>query len=489
MPTNQTRSYAWHMGATLKLGLPLVGGHLAQFAITLTDTAMIGWYDVTSLAGMILGSTLFFVVFLVGSGFASAAMPLVAETSASDQENKVRRIVVATLWLSMVFALVMIPLMLLSDDLFRALGQEPENAGLAQVYLQIAAWGIFPALIVMVLRAYLSAMETAQVIFWTTLLMAVANAGLNWVLIFGNLGAPELGVRGAAIASVITHSISIPFLVIYATRKFRHHRVLSGIWDYNLEVGGKVFRLGLPIGLTSLAEMGMFSVGTLMMGWVGTISLTAHAIAQLVSATTFMIHLGVSQAATVRVGRALGLKDMASLRDGAIAAMLIAYIWVGITMFVLIVYPDPLISLFMAPDESAREMVIAAASTFLFVAAIFQLADASQLMGLSLLRGLQDTRVPLILAVLSYWVVGVPASYVLAFALDLGGAGIWWGQVVGLSVAAVLLQIRFWRVILPTQTKSVPTATGSVDAVGPGTQPMQGFGKVSGAEVDSIQGE
>lgn len=454
MPTNQTRSYAGHMAATLKLGLPLVGGHIAQFAITLTDTAMIGWYDVTSLAGMILGSTLFFVIFLVGSGFASAAMPIVAEASASDRENVVRLTVVATFWLSMAFALIMIPVMLFSADLFQFLGQEAENADLAQVYLRIAAWGIFPALIVMVLRAYLSAMETTQVIFWTTLLMAVANAGLNWVLIFGNLGAPELGVQGAAIASVITHSISIPFLVIYATWKFQSHRILSGVREYKLDVGAKVFRLGLPIGLTSLAEMGMFSIGTLMMGWIGTISLAAHAIAQLVSATTFMIHLGISQAATVRVGRAIAHNDKASMRESAIAAMIIAYIWVGITMVVLIVYPEPLISLFMAPDEPARELVISAAATFLFVAAIFQLADASQLIGLSLLRGLQDTRVPMILAVVSYWVVGVPASYMLAFALDLGGAGIWWGQVVGLSVAAVLLQFRFWWVMLPFQTSA-----------------------------------
>lgn len=443
------RPYAEHVGALLRLGIPLVGGHFAQFAITLTDTIMIGWYDVTALAGMILGATLFFVLFLVGSGFAWAAMPVVAEASESRDIGKVRQTVLCSLWLSLGYAAAVMVAMLASGALFRAIGQEAVNADLAQTYLRIAAWGMFPALIVMVLRAYLSAMETTQVIFWTTLLMALANAGLNWVLIFGNFGAPELGIRGAAIASVATHSISIPFLVFYALRKFQDHHILDEISKIDWAVCARVFRLGLPIGLTSLAELGMFSVGTLMMGWIGTISLSAHAIAQLVSATTFMLHMGISQAATVRAGRALGRGDPTDLKRGAVAVMAIAYVWVVITMVLLLVFPEPLISLFMDPAEPARDVVIATATVFLVAAAVFQFADASQLMALSLLRGLQDTRMPMLLAVISYWIVGVPASYLLAFRTDLGGSGIWWGQVAALSTAALLLQIRFWRVVLP----------------------------------------
>jgi len=482
------RSYAGHIIATLKLGLPLVGGHIAQFAITLTDAMMIGWYDITALAGMILGATLFLLIFLVGSGFASAAMPMSAEANAAGAEIGVRRATVSSFWLSIGFAALTLPLMLFSGDLFRTLGQEPGNADLAQVYLRIAAWGMFPALIVMVLRTYLSAMETTQVIFWTTLLMAFVNAGLNWVLIFGNLGAPELGVEGAAIASVITHSISIPFLVVYASRKFRSHSIISGLREFDVPTSRRVFSLGLPIGLTSLAEMGMFSVGTLMMGLVGTLSLSAHAIAQLISATTFMIHLGVSQAATVRVGKALGNNDAEGMRDGAIAAMIIAYIWVGLTVFVLVVYPDPLISLFVDAAEPARDQVIAVATMFLLVAAAFQFADASQLMGLSLLRGLQDTRIPMILAVISYWVVGVPASYFLAFKVELGGTGIWWGQVAALSVAALLLQARFWWVMLPLQAKVSNVATIDPDTTAAASPRATELGPTQGFGIASSQG-
>ena len=186
-----------HVRAILTLGLPLIGGHLAQMAIGVTDTVMLGWYSVEALAAVVLGSTYFFVLFIFGSGFAMAVMPLVAAYDAEDDEIGLRRATRMGLWLSVGFAMIALPAMIWSPAVLDLLGQGPNLADTAGDYLKVAGWGIVPALLVMVLKSYLAALERTQVVLWITLLAAVINAMANYALIFGNWGAPELGVMGA----------------------------------------------------------------------------------------------------------------------------------------------------------------------------------------------------------------------------------------------------------------------------------------------------
>ncbi|MFB9149649.1 MATE family efflux transporter [Roseovarius ramblicola] len=440
----QPLSYRQHLRAVLGLGLPLAGSHLAQFAITLTDAVMLGWYSVEALAAEVLGGTLFFVLFIMGSGFAWAVMPMVARAASSGEEAQVRRVTRMGLWASAIFGLACLPVTLGSATLFLALGQDPGTSALAGDYLVIAGWGILPGLMVMVLKSALAALERTGVVLWVTLAAVALNILVNYALIFGNLGMPELGVRGAAIASVSVNVASILVLAVYVQHSMPEHTMFARLWRPDWEALAQVFRLGWPIGITNLAEVGLFAASSVMMGWLGTLPLAAHGIALQVTSVIFMVHVGLSNAATVRAGQAQGRGDGPGLRAGARVVLAVSGLVALGTVVVFLSVPETLIGLFLSPDDPDRPAVVAIGVMLLAAAALFQVVDAAQVMALGLLRGVQDTRVPMVIAALSYWAVGVPASYVLGFPLGFGGAGIWLGLALGLALAGVFMLWRFW---------------------------------------------
>ncbi len=437
-------TYPAHFRAIAVLGLPLVGGHLAQFAIGLTDTVMLGWYGVEALAAVTLASSYYFVLFLFGAGFGWAVMPMVATAAAEEDETSIRRSTRMGLWLSLLYAALMMPLLWWSYPILIALKQEPQVAQTASEYLRVAGWGLFPALLVMVLKSYLAALERTQIVLWITVIAAVVNGVTNYALIFGNWGAPELGVMGAAIASVVTQIVSLVAVIIYAVRVLPEHSLFQRFWRPDWDMFGRVLRLGVPIGLTTLAEVTLFATSAIMMGWLGQVPLAAHGIALNLASATFMVHLGLSNAATIRAGNALGRRDRAHLERGAIAVTGMSLVVSVLTIILFLTCAEPLISLFMEADNAQRGEILAIGSGLLAMAALFQLVDGAQVIALGLLRGLQDAQVPMIMAALSYWVIGIPASYYFGFVQGMDGIGVWMGLVLGLAFAAVLLMARFW---------------------------------------------
>ena len=437
-------TYAQHMRAITRIGLPLIGGHLAQFLIGLTDTVMMGWYGVAPLAALVLGTTVFAVVFLMGSGFAWSVMPLVASAAAEEDEIAIRRITRMGLWLSALFALICLPLFWFSASLLEALGQDPALAADAQTYLRITGIAALPALLVMVIKSYLAALERTAVVFWITLLAAGANVLANYMLIFGNWGAPELGVAGAAWASMIVQVISLAGVVAYARITLPDHNLFTRLWRPDFEVMGQVLRMGVPIGLTTLAEVGLFAASSIMMGWLGTVPLAAHGIVLQLATAAFMVHVGLSNAATVRAGTAFGRKDPEHLKRGALSVLLVSALVAAATVAVFLTQQEPLISLFLSADDPDRTAIVAIGSTLLMMAALFQLTDGAQVLALGLLRGIQDTTVPMIMAAISYWGLGLSAAYLLGFTFGFGGPGIWAGLVIGLGAAGVMMMTRFW---------------------------------------------
>ena len=441
-----SQTYRRHAVALLGLGLPLIGSHLAQMALHVSDTIMLGWYSVEALAALVLGATLFFTLFILGSGFAQAVMPMVAHAVASGNEAEVRRSARMGLWLSIVFGVAVMPVMWWSAALLVAIGQKPEVAALAQDFLRIGGAGMIPALFVMVLKSYLAALHRTQVVLWVTIAGVVVNVAIGWVLIFGHFGAPELGVRGAAIASLVTQIGTAAALLAYASRSgpIRHYNLLQRFWRSDPGALRQVWRLGWPIGLTGLAESGLFSAASVMMGWIGTRELAAHGIAMEVAALTFMVHLGLSNAATVQAGRALGRGDGEALAEGAATAISLSALFGVLAVVVLLSLPEQLIGLFLSDNDPGRADLIRIGSGLLAMAALFQFFDAGQVMALGLLRGVQDTRVPMVIAAVSYWMIGIPASYVIGILYGYGGTGIWTGLVIGLVCASGLLMLRFW---------------------------------------------
>ncbi|NDW47448.1 MATE family efflux transporter [Ruegeria sp. PrR005] len=437
-------TYGGHARAIAVLGLPLIGGHLAQFAIGLTDTVMLGWYGVEALAAVTLGHSYFFVLFLMGAGFGWAVMPMVAAAAAERDETSIRRATRMGLWASLIFATLAMPLLIWSQPILLALGQETAIAAMAAEYLQVAGWGMIPALMVMVLKSYLAALERTQVVFWITVLAVLVNAGANYALIFGNWGAPELGITGAAIASICTQMVSLVAVVAYALWVLPQHTLFRRFWRPDTEMFRRVVRLGVPIALTNLAEVSLFSASAVMMGWLGAVPLAAHGIAIQLAAATFMVHLGLSNAATIRAGNAYGRRDREHMARGGKVVIAMSLMMSLVTITLFLTCAEPLISLFMEPDDPNRPQILAIGTGLLAMAALFQLVDGAQVMALGLLRGVQDTTVPMVMAAVSYWVVGIPASYGLGFLLGWEGIGVWAGLVLGLFFAGILLMARFW---------------------------------------------
>jgi multidrug resistance protein, MATE family len=436
-----------HARALLVLGLPIIGSHLAQMALHVTDTILLGRYGVNELAAMVIATTSFFVVFIFGAGFAQAVTPLVAAALGRGDEVQVRRDARMGMWLSLGFGLVTTPVFWASGIWLLWLGQKPAVAALGQDFLRIGGFGMAPALLVMALKGYLSALHKTQVVLWVTVGAVGVNLVLAYPLIFGVWGAPELGIRGAAIASLAVQIGTFVALAAYAHLQadLRRFHLFQRFWRPDWQAFGQVFRLGWPIGVTGLAESALFSACSVMMGWIGTVELAAHGIAMEVNALAFMVHLGLSNAVTVRTGHAEGAGDAKGLRDGAKVAIGLSLGFGLAVVLAYLVIPQVILALFIDLNKPESAEILRFGTALLVVGALFQLGDAMQVMALGLLRGIRDTRVPMWAATLSYWVLGIPSSYALAFPLGLGGIGLWLGLCVGLFAAAGMLMWRFWH--------------------------------------------
>lgn len=438
------RTYFEHARKILALGLPLAGSQLAQFAVHMTDVIMMGWYGLDELAALVLASGFWFVLFILLAGFAFAVVPLVATADGKGDSTTVRRATRMAVWLSVMAAALIYPVFHYSDGILLALGQKPHISAQARPYLMVAGIEMVPALIVAVFRSYFSALERTRVVLFVVIGAVALNAGLNYMFIFGHLGAPELGVLGSAIASLITSTAMMLVLALYAAKATPENDLFRNPLKPDWAMFATVFRMGVPIGITSLAEVGLFNAAALMMGWIGTETLAAHGIALQLSAIAFMTQLGLSQAGTIRAGNALGRNDEADLRKGALVTVVMSLIMAAVTSVIFLLFPEVLLGLFIAPDEPARDQVIAIGSMLMLFAALMQFSDGGQVVALSLLRGVHDTAVPMWFAAVSYWIIGLPAAYLFGFTLNWGGGGVWMGFVFGLSAAWVMMSHRFW---------------------------------------------
>ena len=438
-----------HVGRTLVLGLPLVGSLLAQILIMVTDTLMLGRYSVEALAAGALATTVFHALFILAAGFAIAAMGAAADAVGRGDERTVRRTARMGLWLSLGAGLAAMPVLWFSEPILLLAGQLPRTAGDTKDYLRIAMLAMVPALLTMTLRSHLSALERTRIVLWTTLAAAVLNFGLNWLLIFGNAGAPEMGIRGAAWASVFSHAAMAGLLALYAARgpDMARWELFRNLWRPDWEILVRLFRLGWPVGLTLVSESALFTGTALMMGAIGSVPLAAHGVVMQVAAATFMLHLGISQAATVRVGRFAGQGNVVELRRAALAALALSGVAVALSVVVYLGAGRWIVAAFLDSDDAQTPAILTLGVALMGVAALFQLVDGAQVMALGFLRGVQDTRWPMVLAAISYWGVGIPASLLLGFTFGFGPVGIWLGLVIGLAVASVLLMVRFYLLV------------------------------------------
>jgi MATE family multidrug resistance protein len=442
------RSALWssELRSTLTLAWPLILANLTQQAINATDVLLMGRLGATQLAAatLALNLTYTFNLLLLGLLIASSPMMATALGRRSNSVREVRRTFRAGLWLLMITLPPYWLMLWHVGDLMRALGQSEELASQGQIFLRAYMWSTAPWLLFQLLRNFVSALERPRAILWLSISGIALNALLSWALIFGRLGLPALGLIGGGLGSTLTWLLMCGALIAFVMteRRFRRFHLFGRFWRFDRERTLAMVRLGWPIGLTMALEMGVFALAAFFMGWIGAPAVAAHAIALQIAALTFMVPLGLGQAATVRVGLALGRADEAGISRAGWTGWILGVGFMAAMALPMWIAPRPLITLFLE-DVPANALVIGLAVTFLKVAAAFQLVDGAQVIGAGMLRGLHDTRWPLLFALFGYWVVGLGIGAWLAFAADWQGAGIWIGLASGLAVVAVLMLARW----------------------------------------------
>jgi MATE family multidrug resistance protein len=442
------RNGAWlaELRSTLALAWPLILANVTQQAIQATDVLLMGRLGATQLAAatLALNMTFTFNLFLFGIVTASSPMMATALGQRFNAVRDVRRTFRAGLWI-LIFTLPPYWLILWHvGALMRAFGESPELAEQGQTFLRAYMWCTAPWLLFQLLRNFVSALERPRVVLWLSIGGIALNFLLSWSLIFGHLGLPALGLVGGGVGSTLTWLIMCGALVLVVSRDrlFRRFHLFGHWWRFDRQRTLAMVKLGWPIGVTMALEMGVFALAAYFMGWIGAPAVAAHAVALQLAALTFMVPLGLGQAATVRVGLAVGRENRAGITRAGWTAWVMGVAFMAAMALVMWSIPHRLVTLFLT-DIPANAMVIALAVSFLKVAAAFQLVDGAQVIGAGMLRGLHDTRWPLLFALFGYWVVGLGIGSWLAFAADWKGVGIWVGLASGLAAVAALMLARW----------------------------------------------
>lgn len=435
--------------ATLRLGWPLALANLLQMLVYAVDVIFVARLGEIPLAAASLGIALFGTLMWAFSGLTGMVAALISAALGRGvgMVRAVRRATRMALWLAVLCGvLTMIPC-IYAEEIMLATGQDPRVAARADEFLAILMWASVPMIVANVLRNYIAAL--GKPVFATVIIaLAVGVAALgNYALVFGNLGAPALGLEGSALAGVITSIFTVAAYVvaILADRGLARYRVFGRLWHPDWKVFGQLVRLGAPVFLMVIAEAGLFNGAAFMMGRIGATELAGHTIALQVAALAFQVPFGLSQAATIRVGYHYGAGDRAGVGRAGWSAIGLGGGFMLLTAGVMLLAPQAVLSIYVDIDAPRNAAMVALAMKFLMVAAAFQLFDGIQAVAGGALRGLQDTRVPMVIALFSYWVPGLGAMIWLGFFTPLAGMGIWLGLLVGLVCAAGLLLARWMR--------------------------------------------
>jgi MATE family multidrug resistance protein len=435
--------------ATLALAWPLIVTNIAQSLIHATDVLLLGLKGPRSLAAATLGVNLYLGFLIFGIGLVTAAAPMIAKELGERRHSvrDVRRTVRQSMWAAIAIALPVWAILWHTAPILVAIGQEPALAADAQTFVRALQWGFLPYLCYLVLRSFISGLERPIWSLIVGLVAVVFNGVVNYGLIFGRLGLPELGLVGAGIGSASASLIMFLGMALVVTRhpRFRRYRLFGRFWRADWPRFREVWRIGLPIAVTLALEITIFNAAVFLMGLFGAEAVAAHAIAIQIAALAFMVPMGIGQAATVRVGLAYGRRDPEGITRAGWTAFALGVGFMCCTALLIFAAPGTLVSAFLDPTDPSNRPVISLAISFLMAAALFQVFDGAQVVGAGMLRGLQDTKVPMIYAAFGYWVIGLLTGIGLGFGLGWGGLGIWLGLATGLAAVAVLMVWRWNR--------------------------------------------
>jgi MATE family, multidrug efflux pump len=445
---------------TLKLAAPLAVTQLGQIAMMTTDLALLGRLGGHVVAAAALAHTVLFVAFALGVGLVSAVAPLASQAFGARNPRFVRRSLRVGLWAAVLAGVPLTALQFWGEHILLALGQAPQSAVLAERYLMGICWCLVPAWAFIALRNFMSAVNRPEPALWITLAAIPLNGVLAYALIYGAFGMPRLDVLGAGLGTTLVNVFmcAAAIWIAYARHPYRKYRVLGRFWRFDWQLFRQLLAIGLPISGAFLLEFGLFAAAALLMGSIGTSAVAAHQIALQTAAVLYMVPFGISMAATVRVGHAVGRRDADATWRAGITAVVLAVTFMVIMTIVVALTRHTIPLVYLGNDSAVNGETIALAATLLVVGATFFVTDGAQSVIAGALRGLSDTRVPLLIAAFSFWIVGFAASYAFGFVLGYGAIGVWVGLSIGTSLFAVLL---LWRFHALTRDHYLPAAPGA----------------------------
>jgi MATE family multidrug resistance protein len=435
------------LGATLRLATPLAAANLLQMAVYAIDVIFVARLGPQALAASSLAIAIFGLINFGFLGLTGAVAPLIAAERGRAQHavREIRRSVRMALWMAVIGGAVGMVICQFGERFMLLTGQEAGVSHTAGWFLAILSLALIPMIVSNVLRMFVSALGRPVFATVITALAIAVNALGNWALIFGNLGMPALGLAGSALSTLLTALVTtLAYVVAIGTdRRLRRYHVFGRWWRPEWRRLREIVRLGVPIALTVVAEGGLFSSAAFLMGRIGETQLAAHTVALQVAAFFFQVPFGVGQAATIRVGYHFGAGNAEAAGRAGWAALAIGLAFVGVSATAMLLVPHLIIAAYVDTSDAANAALVAFAVQYLAVAAAFQLVDGAQAVAAGSLRGLQDARVPMIIAVTGYWLPGFGTALLLGFATPLAGIGVWIGLAVGLTVVAIAL-VRRW---------------------------------------------
>lgn len=425
------------------LAVPVMLSQLGHVLVGVADSLMVGQLGSVPLAAASLANVIFHLALTFGIGVSYAITPLVAAADGEEDHNKCTTVLKHGLLINMITGLVLFVVVFLGSDILHYLDQPVEVVALAIPYLGLIILSIIPFMFFQTFRQFTEGLSFTRQAMYVVLLSTLLNVLLNYILIFGKLGFEPLGLNGAGWATLVSRIVMalVMWAYIYYSARYKRYHTAFTFGNYSKDLIRKLLKIGIPAGVQFAFEVGAFGFAAIMVGWFGANALAAHQIAINLASVTWMMASGLAAAATIRVGNQLGRKDLFTLRRAAFSIFIMVTLFMSVNALIFIIGRNFLPTLYIENAE-----VIKLATSLVVIAAFFQLSDGIQVVGLGALRGLEDVRVPTLITFIAYWVLALPLGYFLGFKLGMGVNGIWYGLSIGLSVAAILLFVRFNKI-------------------------------------------
>ena len=434
------QSFKKHIWETFNLAYPVIIGQLGFIMMGVVDSIMVGELGAVPLAGASLGNSMFILIFIIGLGVSMSVTPLIAILVGAKRFQECGIYFRQSLIVNIVLGLILMSVVFFTSNLFEYLNQPLAVAEQASSYTKIIALSIMPAMLFHTYKQFIEGFSIMKPAMIIAIVANIINAFANWVFIYGNIGMPALGLNGAGWATFFSRVFMAFVIMLYVMNKeyFKQFDVNFHFKKINFPVIKKILSIGLPSGFQYFFEVGAFSFAVIMIGWLGTNQLAAHQIAINLASITFMVVLGISAAGGIRVGNEVGKKDIVEVRKAGFTAVIMGASIMFTFGIIFIVLNEFLPTLYIDNED-----VIRIASSLIIIAALFQISDGIQGVGIGVLRGLTDVKIPTLITFIAYWVLALPIGYIFGFVFHFGVEGVWVGLLLGLTASATMLTIRF----------------------------------------------